>query len=500
VIRFGDMLTAAAVLFGSIYAPAQAAPNLDFAVRVGCDFQQPERGLMDLHVLQGSTPLVLAMPKAGNVALTPDPDTSVRMIIGPTETGSIYAVRTNYAIAGGGYAIDWPTIGTNSSGRAWFYTLLFDRDGKTYWSGSGALYIDASGYTGPDGVEWIEYTTPNTTWQNILGDDPSANAALKAYIESQLGSGEPLWIAASNRVLYVGDIAETAYGTNTNTAYRGDWGASVSNLAASAVQPADTNGWVVSSHSGLATEAQAGQIATNVASGYLPLAGHNGSVVLGTSIRGYGATTNVGPYGFAAGSGTSAAEYGFAAGKLASAGNAGFAAGSEAKGADGSFVFADNSTGGMPFSRTNYPNSFSLRVAGGIYAEIGTNVFAVSNAVTMNGVELGAGDAIQTASIAALADGVATIDLGSNWCWRLDASGDITAINFSTAGLKEGAMNANSVKGILLEVSRGSSGAWAWGGHLSHITNTAPPVDAVSHLLLIGPSQDVTGTNGWAVY
>jgi hypothetical protein len=313
-------------------------------------------------------------------------------------------------------------------------------------------------------------------------------------------TNEPLWIAASNRVLYVGDIAETAYGTNTNTAYRGDWGASVSNLAASAVQPADTNGWVVSSHSGLATEAQAGQIATNVASGYLPLAGHNGSVVLGTSIRGYGATTNVGPYGFAAGSGTSAAEYGFAAGKLASAGNAGFAAGSEAKGADGSFVFADNSTGGMPFSRTNYPNSFSLRVAGGIYAEIGTNVFAVSNAVTMNGVELGAGDAIQTASIAALADGVATIDLGSNWCWRLDASGDITAINFSTAGLKEGAMNANSVKGILLEVSRGSSGAWAWGGHLSHITNTAPPVDAVSHLLLIGPSQDVTGTNGWAVY
>ena len=109
-------------------------------------------------------------------------------------------------------------------------------------------------------------------------------------------------------------------------------------------------------------------------------------------------------------------------------------------------------------------------------------------------------DAIQTASIAALAGGVATIDLGSNWCWRLDASGDITAINFSTAGLKEGAMNANSVKGILLEVSRGSTANWVWGGHLSHITNTAPPADAVSHLLLIGPSQDVTGTNGWAVY
>ena len=47
-------------------------------------------------------------------------------------------------------------------------------------------------------------------------------------------TNEPLWTAASNSVLYVGDIAETAYGTETNTAYRGDWGASVSNLAAQA--------------------------------------------------------------------------------------------------------------------------------------------------------------------------------------------------------------------------------------------------------------------------
>ena len=74
---------AAAVLFGSVFVPAQAAPILDFAVRVGCDFQQPEKGLMDLHFLQGSTPLILAMPKSGNTSLTPDTDTSVRMIIGP---------------------------------------------------------------------------------------------------------------------------------------------------------------------------------------------------------------------------------------------------------------------------------------------------------------------------------------------------------------------------------------------------------------------------------
>ena len=200
--------------------------------------------------------------------------------------------------------------------------------------------------------------------------------------------------------------------------------------------------------------AQAGQIATNVASGYLPLSGYDGLVVLGTRTRGYAASTNLGDYGFAAGSGTSAGNFGFAAGEGTSAGNYGFAAGYDTfagecgfaagdstsagdygfaaggstsagyagfaagestsageygfaagagtsageygavfgrkgRGASGSFVFSDNND--TPFNRTNILNSFGLRVAGGIYAEIGTNVFAVSNAVTMNGVELGAG-------------------------------------------------------------------------------------------------------------
>jgi hypothetical protein len=211
------LFIAAAVLCGSVSYPAQAAPILDFAVRVGCDFQQPEKGLMDLHILQGSTPLVLAMPQAGNTALTPDTDTSVRMIIGPSETGSIYAVRTNYAIAGGGYAIDWPTIGTNSSGQAWFYTLLFDREGKTYWSGSGALYIDASGYSGPDGVDWIEYTTPNVGWANVVGD-PADNAALVQYVEDHGGGGGNLTATntpTSGQMLY-------ASGTDNDTLYWGN--------------------------------------------------------------------------------------------------------------------------------------------------------------------------------------------------------------------------------------------------------------------------------------
>ena len=364
------LFIAAAVLCGSVSAPAQAEPILDFAVRVGCDFQQPELGLMDLHVLQGSTPLVLAMPKAGNTALTPDPDTGVRMIIGPSDTGSIYAVRTNYAIAGGGYAIDWPTIGTNSSGQAWFYTLLFDRDGKTYWSGSGALYIDASGYTGPDGVEWIEYTTPNVGWPNIIGD-PADNTALVDYVAAHGGG--------------------SSVGGWTNLAFSG---------SGNAITNATAAGTTLTLERGTVTESD-------------PL---------------YSAWATNGP------------------------------GATNAILADGSLVSIDGWGSGIP------PDGLAL------------------------------------ASVAAFDAGTATIDLGSNWCWRLVADTDCTAINFSVASVPEGDIVPNTVKAILLEVSRGESAAWAWGGHLSHITNDAPAAGSVSHLLLIAPSQDVTATNGWTVF
>ncbi len=149
--------------------------------------------------------------------------------------------------------------------------------------------------------------------------------------------------------------------------------------------------------------------------GYLPLAGHNDPVVLGTSIRGFGATTNVGYYGFAAGEntsageygfaagygtsadfagfaageGTSAGDYGFAAGYGTSAGYFGFAAGVQAKGADGSFVFADNSAG-TTFNRTNRPNEFSARAAGGVYFD--TPMMTVTGTVSAGSFAFGDGN------------------------------------------------------------------------------------------------------------
>lgn len=70
------------------------------------------------------------------------------------------------------------------------------------------------------------------SWETITGD-PESNTGLVAFVESHAGA-EPLWTAASNRVLYVGDVAAVAYGTATNEAYRGDWGAAISNAAAAA--------------------------------------------------------------------------------------------------------------------------------------------------------------------------------------------------------------------------------------------------------------------------
>jgi hypothetical protein len=64
---------------------------------------------------------------------------------------------------------------------------------------------------------------------------------------------------------------------------------------------------------------------------------------------------------------------------VTTAGPCGFAAGRAAKGALGSFVFADYSSG-TPFNRTNRPNEFSARAAGGVYFD--TPELVVTGAVT----------------------------------------------------------------------------------------------------------------------
>ena len=171
------------VLAGCNLAIAQSP----YATRLPAELQTAQMdSLADVTWLQGTTPAIRVEPLLRGRPVAVDADTTVRMVIGPSATGTLYAARTNLAAVTNAYEIQWPTIGTNSAGAAWFYTLLFDRAGFTYWSGSGALYIEETTSTASNGLAWIEYTTPNVGWANVVGD-PADNAALVQYVEDHGG-------------------------------------------------------------------------------------------------------------------------------------------------------------------------------------------------------------------------------------------------------------------------------------------------------------------------
>lgn len=196
------------VLAGCNLAIAQSP----YATRLPAELQTAQMdSLADVTWLQGTTPAIRVEPLLRGRPVAVDADTTVRMVIGPSATGTLYAARTNLAAVTNAYEIQWPTIGTNSSGQAWFYTLLFDREGKTYWSGSGALYIEETTSTASNGLAWIEYTTPNVGWANVVGD-PADNAALVQYVEDHGGGSAEDSVARAGVVSNAADIATLTTG------------------------------------------------------------------------------------------------------------------------------------------------------------------------------------------------------------------------------------------------------------------------------------------------
>jgi hypothetical protein len=93
----------------------------------------------------------------------------------------------------------------------------------------------------------------------------------------------------------------------------------------------------------------------------------------------FGYYATAGEYGAAFGYNTAAGTCGAAFGDNTTAGEFGFSAGSYAHGTTGSFVFADSAAGA--FDRTNSPNSFSVRAAGGTYFD--TPLFTVTGEVAV---------------------------------------------------------------------------------------------------------------------
>ena len=202
-----------------------------YATRLPAELQTAQMdSLADVTWLQGTTPAIRVEPLLRGRPVAVDADTTVRMVIGPSATGTLYAVRTNLAAVTNAYEIQWPTIGTNSAGEAWFYTVLFDREGKTYWSGSGSLYIEETTSTASNGLAWIEYTTPNVGWANVVGD-PADNAALVQYVEDH-GGGSAEGYVPTYRTITINGVAfdlsanrewtvEGGGGTPTTNAFAG---------------------------------------------------------------------------------------------------------------------------------------------------------------------------------------------------------------------------------------------------------------------------------------
>jgi hypothetical protein len=195
-----------------IFAVLLAVCNLalaqsPYATRLPAELQAAQMdSLDDLTWLQGTTPAIRVEPLVRGRPVAVDEQTTVRMIVGPSATGTLYAARTNLAAVTNAYEIQWPTIGTNTGGTAWFYTLLFDRAGLTYWSGSGRLYIEASTSTASNGLEWIEYTIPSVGWANVVGD-PGDNAALVQYVADHGGGSADDTVARAGVASNAADIA-----------------------------------------------------------------------------------------------------------------------------------------------------------------------------------------------------------------------------------------------------------------------------------------------------
>ncbi len=243
------------LFFAVAVLAAGACYGSDFAYRLTAEVQTSgPQSLDDITWQQGTTPLIQVDPLRRGKAIDADSAMEVRMVIGPSGTGAYYAEATNYLATNTYYLIQWPTIGTNSVGTngttdAWWYTIYFQRDGHRYWTGNGRLYIEETTSTAEDGLVWQTVTANTIEWGNIAGDIAN-QTDVAAYVESLISGTQTV---------------EVAYGTSSTTAYRGDWGAAVSNTADAAYTSATGAAATAASAYTAATQAQATADATAVA-------------------------------------------------------------------------------------------------------------------------------------------------------------------------------------------------------------------------------------------
>jgi len=176
-------------LFLAVVSIPALSSDLDYAYRIPAELQITEaQALGDLTWQQGSTPLIQVEVLRRGKPVAADTNTTVRMIIGPTATGTYYAITEDSVTTNTSYYVQWPTVGTNTVGtnttaQAWWYTIYFERNGHRYWTGNGDLYIERTTSTDPDGLVWQTFTDQSVAWSNIVGNISNSVALMEEFLK-----------------------------------------------------------------------------------------------------------------------------------------------------------------------------------------------------------------------------------------------------------------------------------------------------------------------------
>ena len=123
------------------------ADDTDWAIRIPCELQQASgTSLQPLTLSQGSTPLIAADQYRSGRAITVTNDTIAYFRFAPSMTNAYWVSTSNTSFSGNSFYIQLPSIGTNATG--WVYTVIYERNGNIFWTGSGRLTITPSTVTG----------------------------------------------------------------------------------------------------------------------------------------------------------------------------------------------------------------------------------------------------------------------------------------------------------------------------------------------------------------
>ncbi len=200
--RLATLATTSILACGTFAAPS------DFATRVACELQTASgTSLQRLIWQQGTTPLLSIEQFRLGKAIPADPETEAIVVFGPSATNRYFVAVTNHSRTANGYLVQMPTIGTNAA--AWWYTVYFERGGRRYWTGSGALAIEATTSTG-DGLIWQEITGGGATTNQL--------AELNAAIAKRA-----TWPGATNAAEHItGEFAKTGTVARAEEAERAD--------------------------------------------------------------------------------------------------------------------------------------------------------------------------------------------------------------------------------------------------------------------------------------